>query len=161
MDQVIASRDGYIRRVVIKYYNAGDDQPQFTDRAARKMVKLWSLDESCLFDDLGELQQRIDGNADTAATDDLPGAGLGAAEVCARLTSPDAEESQPHGASVSYVRGHLAAPSCSPLLASIAGYSDRRIFVGPSYVTLDGDQLDLASWSISCDLAPLHVHLAD
>ena len=67
VDQVIVGRDGLIRRAVIKYYN-GDEKtsvyrpltPQFTDRAVRSLVKLWSMDEACLFDDLAELQGRVD-----------------------------------------------------------------------------------------------------
>ena len=45
---------------MIKYYNAMEDQPQFTDRSVRTIVKLWSVDEACLMDDLGELQRRYD-----------------------------------------------------------------------------------------------------
>ena len=68
MDQVIASKDGYIRRAVIKYFNAGEDNPHLTDRSVRKLVKLWSLDEACLFDDLSELHQRLDRREDGART---------------------------------------------------------------------------------------------
>ena len=38
VDQVIASRDGLIRRVIIKYYNYKEDHPQFTDRSVRSVV---------------------------------------------------------------------------------------------------------------------------
>ena len=59
VDQVVASRDGLIRRAIIKYFNAGDETPQFTDRSVRKLVKLWSIDESNLFDDLHEVGVRL------------------------------------------------------------------------------------------------------
>ena len=32
VDQIIRSRDGYVRRAVIKYFNAGDNYPHLTDR---------------------------------------------------------------------------------------------------------------------------------
>ena len=59
VDQVVASRDGLIRRAIIKYFNAGDETPQFTDRSVRKLVKLWSIDESNLFDNLHEVGERL------------------------------------------------------------------------------------------------------
>ena len=59
VDQVIISKDGLIRRAVIKYFNPNENHPRFSDRAARTLVKLWSLDESCLFDDLKDLHQRL------------------------------------------------------------------------------------------------------
>ena len=60
IDQVIASRDGYIRRAIVKYFNAGEDHHHLTDRSVRKLVKLWSMDEACLFDDLKEVQKRFE-----------------------------------------------------------------------------------------------------
>ena len=79
VDQVIVGRDGFIRRAIIKYFNASENDPeagryhhQLTDRAVRSLVKLWSIDEACLFDDLSELQHRIDGVdvTDNATGDD-------------------------------------------------------------------------------------------
>lgn len=67
VDQVIRGRDGLIRRAIIKYFNASENDPvsakyhpQFTDRAVRSLVKLWSIDDTCLFDDLAEVQDRMD-----------------------------------------------------------------------------------------------------
>ena len=65
VDQVISGRDGLIRRAIIKYFNASENDPengtyhpQFTDRAVRKLIRLWSVDECSLFDDLAELQDK-------------------------------------------------------------------------------------------------------
>ena len=171
VDQVIASKDGFVRRAIIKYYNAGEDHPHLTDRAARKMVKLWSFDESCLFDDLGELQKRLDKKRDGTANDAeveradtvvTAGTGINADLITGSSDSPDAEGSHCYGASVSFCRKVLTASSFSPLLASIAGYSDLAqpsSFAGPGYVTLDGEQLDLVSLTMPCDMVPLHVQL--
>ena len=61
MDQLVVSRDGLIRRAIIKYFNAGEDRPQFSDRSVRKLVKLWSIEESSLFEDLKEVENRVTG----------------------------------------------------------------------------------------------------
>ena len=73
VDQVIVGRDGLIRRAIIKYFNASENDPengayhpQFTDRAVRKLIRLWSVDECSLFDDLAELQGK---HQDTATWD--------------------------------------------------------------------------------------------
>ena len=77
VDQVIVSRDGLIRRAVIKYYNAGDDRHHLTDRSVRKLVKLWSIDEASLFEDLREIDKRLQANfageADSLCTRSLIG----------------------------------------------------------------------------------------
>ena len=52
--------------VILKYFNTeGEDpeevsKPEFTDRAIRKLVKLWSIDEVTLADDLAKVQANID-----------------------------------------------------------------------------------------------------
>ena len=78
---MIASGDGFIRRVVIKYFNSEGEspkdvsQPEFTDRSVRTIVKLWSIDEVCLNDDLVELHEKYDtrGNHVEGVTDDHDG----------------------------------------------------------------------------------------
>ena len=59
VDQIITSRDGLIRRAIVKYFNATENFPRFSDRAVRKLVKLWSLEDSCLFEDLSEVDRRL------------------------------------------------------------------------------------------------------
>ena len=154
VDQVIASKDGLIRRAVIKYFNPNENHPRFTDRSARKLVKLWSLDESCLFDDLNELHQRLHakdaGQVDEAQLpvepDQVPGV---AAQHCGR--APRNEVGQ-----------EAVATSFSPLFSYIAGLCDESTLTnssgeGPTYVTLDGVQLDMLAMTTSCELASLRV----
>ena len=53
-----------------------------------------------------------------------------------------------------------SASNTSPCLASISGYSLKSLpsnFAGPCMVTHDGLQLDLATMTMSCHLAPLQV----
>ena len=66
IEQVIRSRDGIIRRIIIKYLNASENdpamatyRPRFTDRSVRGVVKLWSVDESFLVEDLLEVEKRL------------------------------------------------------------------------------------------------------
>ena len=59
VDQVIRSRDGKVRRVIIKYQNHGEELPRFTDRSVRKLVKIYDIDEFVLQDDLSEVLKRI------------------------------------------------------------------------------------------------------
>ena len=102
VDQVIASRDGLIRRIIIKYFNPKEDFPRFSDRSARKVVKLWSMDEACLFDDLSELQRRVDR---VGADDDQVGADV---QPVGADVQPVGADVQPVGADVQPVRtdGH-------------------------------------------------------
>ena len=60
VDQVIRGRDGVIRRAVIKYRNASEDIQRETERSVRKLIRLYSADDPDLYQDLGELQRRID-----------------------------------------------------------------------------------------------------
>ena len=69
VDQVIVSKDGFIRRAVIKYFNPGESNPQLTDRSVRKLIKLWSIDDACVFDDLHELENRLAHHYSVAAKD--------------------------------------------------------------------------------------------
>ena len=61
IEQVVRDRDLKIRKVIIRYSNASEENmPRFTERSTRKLVKLFSLDEFQIQDDLTELQKKID-----------------------------------------------------------------------------------------------------
>ena len=61
VEQVIRSdRDQKIRRVFVKYQNEREDFGRMTDRSVRKLVKLFSIDEHHVDEDLAELQKKID-----------------------------------------------------------------------------------------------------
>ena len=60
IDQVIRSKnDQKIRRVIIKYRNSGENFDRTTDRSVRKLVKIFSIDEFQVQDDLKELERRM------------------------------------------------------------------------------------------------------
>ena len=61
VEQVVKSeRDGKIRRVIVKYQNERETFSRMTDRSVRKLVKLFSIDEHHVEEDLAELQKRIE-----------------------------------------------------------------------------------------------------
>ena len=77
VEQVNTGKDGLIRRVVVKYYNNKENFPRFTDRAARSLTRIFSIDEFCLSEDLAELQKYLDKKKSSEeAVDDQYGAAV-------------------------------------------------------------------------------------
>ena len=60
VDQIIRSRDGVIRRAILKYRNSTEDEDRVTDRSVRKIIKLYSVDDPDLQVDLGKVQARLE-----------------------------------------------------------------------------------------------------
>ena len=72
VETVEKGRDGVIRKAVIKYCNASEQKlsldknqiqddstfPRYTERAVRKLIKIFSLEETSVADDLAELDRR-------------------------------------------------------------------------------------------------------
>ena len=52
-------RDGLIRMVDIRYKNRGEGPFEVTNRSVRRVVKLWSIEDMSLCDDLAELSKRF------------------------------------------------------------------------------------------------------
>ena len=157
VDQVIASRDGLIRRVIIKYFNKMNEDPELTDRSVRNIVKLWSIDEACLMDDLGELQRRYDnrgvsggkvaneevGNDDSEDEHDEAETVTGMAQY-QQTSWAGLKVDDSHGPATFSVHGHY----CGSQMTS------QRL----SCTTQDGYQFDLAAMGVSCELTALLVH---
>ena len=59
VEQLPVGRDGQVRRVLVKYQNAGETQPRVTDRATRSLVKIYDIEEYILQEDLQELLKRM------------------------------------------------------------------------------------------------------
>ena len=86
VESVERGRDGIIRKATIKYCNsseqrlsnnkeeANDDStyPRYTERAVRKLVKIFSLEETSLAEDLAELDRR---QLEAAGSENTVGAG--------------------------------------------------------------------------------------
>ena len=63
ISSVETGRDGLIRVVDVKYQNYGEAQPRTTSRTVRQLVKLWSVEEQHVADDLAELDRRFRGSS--------------------------------------------------------------------------------------------------
>ena len=59
VDQVKRGDDGLAREATVVYRNHQENFQRMTNRAIRSLVKLFSIDEGCIQDDLAELQKRI------------------------------------------------------------------------------------------------------
>ena len=63
VDQLVRSRDGLVRRVIIRYQNAKEEFHRLTDRNLRRLVKIWSCYDLNTDEELAELQKRLRGTA--------------------------------------------------------------------------------------------------
>ena len=74
VDEIERSADNIIRRVWVKYRNAGERHFQRTDRSVRSLIKIFSLLDSSIQEDLAEvsrfMSKLLAGNCDNAATSD-------------------------------------------------------------------------------------------
>ena len=59
VDEVEVSKDGVVRRCNIKYQNSNESFPRFTDRAARSLVKLMNIDDTCWRQDMDLVEKLI------------------------------------------------------------------------------------------------------
>ena len=100
IDDVTRGRDGLIRMVRVKYFNGLNNTPQFTDRTIRKLVKLWSVDDISLADDIAEMTRKFG---------DIPGLETAQAEPDAEdLTDMTGDAAEPFNHSI--VQGHDEQP---------------------------------------------------
>ena len=59
VDSVTRSRDGVVRRVIIRYYNHGENQARFTDRAVQSLVCLFNVEDNYFLKDMAEVEMYI------------------------------------------------------------------------------------------------------
>ena len=52
VEETTRSRDGLIRRIEIKYFNASENFPRYTDRSIRSVIKLFNINEGTWRDDM-------------------------------------------------------------------------------------------------------------
>ena len=135
VDQVVVGRDGLIRRAWIKYYNFGEKNPRLTDRAVRRLVKLWSMDEACLFDDMAEVERKL-------------GQGIQVAGISQCTVAGAASDDDEEGECIT--------------TATVLGYHSQLppVYSAGVYLTSDDLQLKLAALSDTCEVRPLLVHSA-
>ena len=56
VDSVTRSRDGVVRRANIRYFNHGENQARFTDRAVRSLVCLFNVEDNYFIRDMAEVE---------------------------------------------------------------------------------------------------------
>ena len=59
VDQLVQGRDGLSRRAIVRYQNFKEDFHRFSDRGIRSVVKVWSVDDQNVDEDLAALQKRL------------------------------------------------------------------------------------------------------
>ena len=59
IDQLVRGRDGKARRAIVRHKNHSEEITRTTDRHVRKLVKVWSIEDQCIEDDLTELHRRL------------------------------------------------------------------------------------------------------
>ena len=61
VDSVIKSRDGVVRRAVVRYYNHNENVPRFTERAVRSLVRLFNVEDNYFVDDMAKVEEMLAG----------------------------------------------------------------------------------------------------
>ena len=64
-------RDGVVRRCTVQYQNASEEQPRYTDRAARSLVKLFHIDDVSWQQDMDLVEKLIAESKDPKVKDDV------------------------------------------------------------------------------------------
>ena len=59
VDQLVQSRDGLARRAILRYQNPQENFHRVSDRHIRSVVKIWSVDDQNVDEDLAALQRRL------------------------------------------------------------------------------------------------------
>ena len=56
---VTIGKDGAVRRVVVQFQNVNENEPRFTDRAARSLVKLFNIQDTTWVDDMNTVEKVV------------------------------------------------------------------------------------------------------
>ena len=56
VDSVIKSKDGIIRRAIVRYYNHTENFPRYTERAVRSLVRLFNVEDNYFVDDMTKVE---------------------------------------------------------------------------------------------------------
>ena len=59
IDQLVVGRDGLARRAIVRYQNATEDFKRTSDRSVRSLVKIFSLDDCSVEEDLEILHKHL------------------------------------------------------------------------------------------------------
>ena len=65
IDQLVKGRDDLARRAVVRYQNPSENFHRVTDRHIRSLVKIWSIDDQNVDEDLAELLKQLQATGET------------------------------------------------------------------------------------------------
>ena len=60
VDAIIRSKDQSIRRVTVRYHNAGEKEPRFTDRCVRSLVRLFNIEDDYFVNDMDRVKDLLE-----------------------------------------------------------------------------------------------------
>ena len=120
-------------------------------------MKLWSLDEACLNDDLSELQARVDAEPVDQQAGQPAGLHLQGSQCSASVGDPHGYSCYSSASAQMGLGSKGFSPPCTTVTGHYTGADLPRYTEGPIYVTTDGAKVDLAALSVSCDLQHLVV----
>ena len=69
IDSVEKGKDGKVRQVVIRYQNCNENLPRYTHRPARKVVRLFNVEDTSWMDDMAEVEKIVAELAKTGSGD--------------------------------------------------------------------------------------------
>ena len=59
VESVTKSKDGVVRRACVRYYNHSENQPRFTDRAVRSLVRLFNIEDNYFISDMAKVEEMM------------------------------------------------------------------------------------------------------
>merc|ERR1719430_844511 len=57
---VVRGRDEVVRRATVQYQNSNEEEPRYTDRAARSLIKLFNIDDKSWQEDMDIVEKLIE-----------------------------------------------------------------------------------------------------
>ena len=92
IDQLVKGRDDLARRAVVRYQNPSENFHRVTDRHIRSLVKIWSIDDQNVDEDLAELQKQLQANGENCdLLDQLVQGGHGDRPGVGAIEGPDGD----------------------------------------------------------------------
>ena len=69
IDSIIRSKDGVVRRALVRYHNSGETNARLSDRAVRSLVRIFNVEDNYFIRDMAEVEEMIKMLNEKAADD--------------------------------------------------------------------------------------------
>ena len=113
IEEIVTSKDGIIRRVTVRYCNASEDQPRFTDRSIRSLVKLFNVEDGGWREDMEKIRKKL--------------------AVCGIAIFLDQASPTAVSSSASNVNCNLACGCCCPSHHSFSSHTGKNVALKAVY----------------------------